>query len=235
MNTIKRSILVFLYISAVLFIYLSRNKISNTDEEGCTYLTHLKIPATTTQVIVVRSPGGIKAQLTACEWNNKWRASLFNHSVPAVLGKNGLAVPEEKKEGDLKTPAGLYPIQWTFGTQPLTLQMDYRYITLEDKFIDDPKHPHYNTWITGHTSATSYESMAIPLYKMGAVINYNMNPIVAGAGSALFIHLWRSENQGTAGCVALSEPNLLQLLHWLEKKKNPYIYITSSTKLVQAE
>ena len=70
--------------------------------------------------------------------------------------------------------------------------------------------------------------MAIPLYKMGAVINYNMNPIVTGAGSDIFIHLWRSANQGTAGCVALSEHHLLQQLHWLNKKNNPYIYITSS-------
>ena len=104
-------------------------------------------------MIVVQSQGGIEAGVTACEWNNKWSASLFTQSVTAVIGKNGLASPGEKKEGDSKTPAGLYPIQWTFGTEPLALNMDYRYIAAEDKFIDDPQHSHYNTWITGQTSA----------------------------------------------------------------------------------
>jgi L,D-peptidoglycan transpeptidase YkuD (ErfK/YbiS/YcfS/YnhG family) len=65
--------------------------------------------------------------------------------------------------------------------------------------------------------------MAIPFCKMGAIINYNMNPIVAGAGSVLFIHLWRSAHQETVGYVAMNEHHLLQLLNWLKKKNNPYI------------
>jgi len=103
--------------------------------------------------------------------------------------------------------------------------MDYKYITSDDKFVDDPKHKEYNTWITGPTSAQSYEPMRIPLYKLGAVVNYNMDPIVPGAGSAIFLHLWRSANQGTAGCIAMSEEHLVHLLQWFDKAQHPSIYI----------
>ena len=131
-----------------------------------------------------------------------------------------------KKEGDLKTPTGLYRIEWTFGTEPLALKMDFKYITAEDKFIDDPKHKDYNTWVNGTTDALSFETMTHPLYKMGAIINYNMQPIIPGAGSAIFLHIWRSEQEGTAGCVALSEKHLLQVLRWLDKTQHPFIFIT---------
>ena len=48
---------------------------------------------------------------------------------------------------------------------------------------------------------------------------------IPGAGSAIFMHIWRSDHEGTAGCIAMSEKHLLQVLHWLDKKQNPYIYI----------
>ena len=50
------------------------------------------------------------------------------------------------------------------------------------------------------------------LYKYGAVINYNTNPIIKGKGSAIFLHIWRNENEVTAGCVATSEKNLLTFI-----------------------
>jgi L,D-peptidoglycan transpeptidase YkuD (ErfK/YbiS/YcfS/YnhG family) len=196
------------------------------NEDLCQHLTTVTIPSSTQQVIFVQSQQGVKAKITACEWNKQWHTALFTRPIAAVIGKNGLAALGTKKEGDLKTPEGLYPIEWTFGTTPLALKMDFRYITDEDKFIDDPKNKDYNTWIHGTTSAQSYEPMRIPLYKLGAVVNYNMNPIMSGAGSAIFLHLWRSADQGTAGCIAMSEEHLLSLLLWLDKKQHPYIYIS---------
>jgi len=146
-------------------------------------------------------------------------------SFRAVIGKKGLASIGKKKEGDLKTPAGLYPIGVAFGTRPLALKMDYKYITAEDKFIDDVTSKQYNTWVSGSTNAKSYESMFIEPYAFGAVINYNRNPTIAAAGSAIFIHLWRSPSSPTAGCIALEKKHLLRLLHWLDKKQHPYILI----------
>lgn len=127
----------------------------------------------------------------------------------------------------MRTPAGLYPVGDAFGSEPLALKMDFKYITADDKFIDDVSHSGYNTWVKGNTNAKSYESMLIDVYRIGAVVNYNMNPVIPGAGSAIFIHLWRSIHSGTHGCIAMEESHLLKLLHWLDKEKHPYIFISS--------
>lgn len=229
MSLAKKILLVLLGHSITPMIYFTLVQSPKVDRDACSELTVVPNSINTKQVMIVESQGGIAARISLCEWDNRWKSSFMNHSISAVLGKNGLAALGKKREGDGKTPSGLYPIEWTFGTEPLALKMDFRYISSEDKFIDDPQHSLYNTWVNGATTATSYELMSIPVYRMGAVVNYNMNPIVPGEGSAIFIHLWQSAQQGTAGCIAMNEPDLLQLLHWLDKKKNPYIYIRGTT------
>ncbi|KTD36513.1 hypothetical protein Lnau_1497 [Legionella nautarum] len=184
-----------------------------------------KILAHSSQIVVVKSLGGMKANITLCQKQGTIWQSMFSSPFNAVIGKNGLASPGKKKEGDLKTPAGLYPIGEAFGTQPLALKMDYKYITADDKFIDDVNNKQYNSWVNGSTNAKSYESMLIEPYTFGAVVNYNMNPTIAGAGSAIFIHLWRSPNSSTNGCIALDKKQLLMMLHWLDKTQHPYIFI----------
>lgn len=179
------------------------------------------------QLLVVKSIGGIKVEITACQLQGKvWQRAVTSEPFLGVIGKNGLASVGEKKEGDLKTPVGLFPLGEAFGSRPLALKMDYRYITREDKFIDDVTNIRYNTWVSGETDAKSYESMFIPEYKMGVVIHYNMNPIIPGSGSAIFMHLWQSSTTPTAGCVATDEKHLLALLHWLDKSQHPFIYIS---------
>lgn len=202
---------------------------ANKDKLACRILnTSTQVKKTlpySSQIIIVKSLGGIKANMTLCQrQKNLWKP-VFTPGFSVVLGKNGLALIGEKKEGDSKTPAGLYPIGEAFGTQPLALKMDYKYITADDKFIDDVNSKQYNTWVSGSTNAKSYESMLIQPYRYGAVINYNMNPTIAGNGSAIFIHLWRSPNSPTAGCIALEKKHLLMMLDWLDKRQHPYILV----------
>jgi len=111
-----------------------------------------------------------------------------------VVGKNGIAQPLEKKEGDGLTPAGIFPLGelfgWNSAADPVVqvFKSDYRYIVdardsdgmFLDKFIDDSNSAYYNSWVSGPTSATSYEEMRIDPYKYGLVVNYNMFPTVAG-------------------------------------------------------
>ncbi|CAM2761107.1 Uncharacterized protein conserved in bacteria [Legionella steigerwaltii] len=195
--------------------------------EPCAVVALKDVPESSSQVIVVHLIKGFEAEVTACKkQKHEWKQQF--DSFPAVVGKKGIAPIGKKQEGDMKTPAGLYPLGEAFGSKPLALKMDFKYITSDDKFIDDVSHKSYNTWVRGDTDAQSYESMLIDAYKMGVVINYNMNPVVPGAGSAIFIHLWRSINVGTYGCIAMDEPHLLRLLHWLDKKQQPFIYISNS-------
>ncbi len=207
---------------------LSKSIDQNKTEMGCQTLQNVKqaqpIPQSTSQIIIVNSTKGFLANITACQRSKDGWFPVFKH-IPGVIGEKGIAAIGTKREGDRKTPAGFYPFGEAFGTQPLALHMDYKYITNEDKFIDDMTSHYYNTWVNGPTDAKSYETMLIPPYKMGAVINYNINPTIPGAGSAIFMHIWLAPNKPTLGCVAMDEQSLSNLLHWLDKKQHPHIYI----------
>ena len=211
----------------ILALFLAMR--SNFGYANCNKINHLYLPATISQVIVVAATQS-QARLTRCQRSlTSWQQ--IGLTIPAVIGRHGVVLAKNKKEGDLKTPAGLYSIGETFGTQRMALKMDYKYITSRDKFIDDTHSQQYNMWVTGDTSAKSFEVMQIPSYKMGAVINYNVQPTKAGAGSAIFIHIWKSRITPTHGCIAVNEKNMLEILYWLDKEQYPAIYIYSLQKL----
>lgn len=216
---------VFVMLWSINFVLMAANRVSDACQILDASIDATKIDGLISQVIVVRSLGGIQATMTLCQRQGTAWHSVFRPSFRAVIGKHGMASIGKKKEGDLKTPAGLYPIGDAFGSQPLALHLNYKYITRDDKFIDDVTSKQYNTWVTGSTNAKSYESMLIKPYALGAVVNYNMNPIVAGAGSAIFIHIWRASNRPTAGCIAMDKSDILKMLHWLDKQQHPYILV----------
>ncbi len=182
------------------------------------------LPQSTAQIVIVKPVTKIEADIILCQRQEKhWEQVL--PAFRGVVGGAGVASIGEKREGDMKTPTGLYSLGDAFGWEPLALKMDYKYITVEDKYIDDVNSKDYNTWVTGKTEAKSYESMLIPVYKLGVVVNYNKEPVVPGAGSAIFMHIWKSATAPTAGCIATDEHHLLATLHWLDKKQHPFIFI----------
>lgn len=184
-----------------------------------------KFPENTSQLIIVTCDLSFKANLIACEKNHDIWKEVFKNKIKANIGRNGFVVSSQKREGDGKTPLGLYSIGNAFGTKEFKTRMNFRYITKEDKLIDDIDNPDYNRWVTGETAAKSYEAMLRPEYKLGFVINYNMHPIVSGAGSAIFAHIWEAEYKATRGCIAMNEDNMVKLISWLDKNKHPMIYI----------
>ncbi len=145
--------------------------------------------------------------------------------LPAAIGYKGFAALDRKVEGDKKTPSGLFAIDSAFGYSPtLVAKMPYRTCTPEDKFVDDPDSPQYNTWVHGDIQAKSFETMrrSDPLYELGLIIRYNMDPIIKGKGSAIFFHVWSHPQATTAGCVALSLKDLIAVIRWLDPAKHPY-------------
>ncbi|PKN51970.1 MAG: hypothetical protein CVU55_09500 [Deltaproteobacteria bacterium HGW-Deltaproteobacteria-13] len=145
----------------------------------------------------------------------------------AVIGRNGFAQEGEKKEGDGKTPSGIYPLETTFGYNAvIETKMPYRQASADDIWVDDPGADDYNRWVKKQeTSASSYEIMKRDdnLYKYGIVIEYNTAPVIKGNGSAIFLHIWKCEGIPTAGCVAVSEENILKILNWLDPAASPLI------------
>jgi L,D-peptidoglycan transpeptidase YkuD (ErfK/YbiS/YcfS/YnhG family) len=165
----------------------------------------------------------------------------------AVCGQNGMAwglgiypaSPAEqpqpaKQEGDRKSPAGIFSLGISMGYAPqlaVNSRLLYQQLTATMQGVDDTRSRHYNHIIdhsqlpqTEKADWNSHEVMrrADDLYKWLIVINHNPNNI-PGSGSLIFMHIWKNENSGTAGCTALSEGSLLEILSWLDPAKDPVL------------
>lgn len=181
-----------------------------------------------TQVLVVYPSSSNKIRGTLNAWQKSDKTWQKVYSMPIVLGRNGIAPKDAKQEGDGFTPWGVYPIITAFGyADHIKTGLKYRQATQNDFWIDDINSPQYNQWVIGTPQANSFEEMRRKdnLYSLGAVIEYNTNPIIPGKGSAIFLHIWRSYYKPTAGCVGLSQRNMRKLLKFLDVTDNPVIIL----------
>jgi len=65
-------------------------------------------------------------------------------------------------------------------------------------------------------------------YRWGIIVDHNgiaessSSPkIVSGAGSCIFLHIWKGLGHGTAGCTAMAARDIETLLGWLDPADNP--------------
>lgn len=188
------------------------------------------------QIIVVSNEKESQSKATVEAYektSNGWIKSL--PPMSAVIGKNGFS--QMKREGDLKAPAGIFRIGTAFGMPdtPSITMLPYKSTTINDYWVDDVWSPDYNKWVrySGDPYAKwkSFEKLRITRYKFAFVIEYNMNPIIRGNGSAIFFHIWKGSNISTSGCTAVSETNILKLLSWLKPDKNPIIIQGTKTMI----
>lgn len=137
-----------------------------------------------------------------------------------AIGWGGIS--HKKEEGDGVTPAGNFNLRQVFYRadrvrEPRTI-LPVSNIGQMDGWSDYPQDPHYNHHIT-LPSVTKHEKLwrEDNIYDIIAVIGYNDNPVVSGAGSAIFMHLANIDYTSTQGCVAFSKADLLQILEgWTE-------------------
>jgi len=149
------------------------------------------------------------------------------------IGEMGFAAVDEKREGDGKSPTGVFALGLAFGYNPFVeTKMSYRQATDDDFWVDDADSEDYNRWVKGEPNAVSWEKMKRDddQYKYGVVIEYNMDPVVKGKGSAIFLHVW-NDGDSTLGCVAMSEEMILKILAWLDPAKKPLIIMGTESEL----
>ena len=137
--------------------------------------------------------------------------------APCRLGAGGVVAASEKREGDGASPAGVWPVRRVFYrpdkvAKPLT-QLEVIPLDPQMGWCDAPDHAHYNKLVR-LPFAASHEKMwrSDELYNIVVELGYNDAPAVAGKGSAIFLHVWRSQDTPTRGCVATDQR---QLLLWL--------------------
>ena len=134
-----------------------------------------------------------------------------------TIGRAGLAEAWKKREGDLKTPRGQFAMRGCYyrpdRLSPPATGLKLIPLTPADGWCDDPAHPLYNQPVKLPFSA-SHEKLwrEDGVYDLIIPLGYNDDPIVAGAGSAIFMHIMREDGVGTEGCVALKREDLLALL-----------------------
>ncbi len=232
MKTIKSSRIYLLLI--VLFVILSlsaclfRPSASKLNPDALFSSLENKIGKSYQVILVTTSKSFFFSEqkvYTMEKINNQWK-SVFE-PFDAVIGKNGFAELGEKREGDGKTPSGIYPLKITFGyDESIKTKMPYRQALAGDLWVDDVNADDYNRWVKKEkTQAKSYEKMKRDdnFYKYGIVIEYNTKPVIKGYGSAIFFHVWGGENITTEGCVAVSEESIIKILEWLDPKAEPLI------------
>jgi L,D-peptidoglycan transpeptidase YkuD (ErfK/YbiS/YcfS/YnhG family) len=173
--------------------------------------------------------------------------------ISIVVGRNGLAwgigvVPTDdaqvrsasdpvKREGDGRAPAGVFALGTAFGyaSEPLQgLKMPYLNLTPSIECVDDPGSKHYNRIVDRSVVAPDWNSSehmrnAGESYRWGVVVDHNgtvpgdTNSPEPGGGSCVFLHIWHSHDQGTAGCTAMSQTELETLLTWLDLARQPLL------------
>ncbi|HTD50163.1 MAG TPA: L,D-transpeptidase family protein, partial [Acidimicrobiia bacterium] len=186
------------------------------------------------QAIVVAADGDgtSTATVTAYERDAGTWKQIFGPWA-ADIGRNGVAPIGAKREGDGRTPSGVFGFDFMFGVDPDPgVRYPYRHVGGSNiVWDDDPTSPNYNEWIDTNTAPAGVapEPMDnVPSYLYGAVIAYN-DARTPGLGSAIFLHV--SHASSTAGCVALPIDELLELLRWLDPHRSPRIAIGTAATL----
>jgi len=163
-----------------------------------------------------------QAELTAYRRvDGRWRR-VFGPWT-AWIGRNGMAPPGAKREGDGRTPSGTFGFGFFFGVDPDPgVLFPYRRIHAYDFWDDDPASPRYNLWVDADRASPGAdpEPMDVSAYDYGAVIAYN-TARTHGLGSAIFLHI--NIGTPTAGCVTLPVGELLEILRWLNPAGSPRI------------
>ncbi|WP_374439972.1 L,D-transpeptidase [Stella sp.] len=132
-----------------------------------------------------------------------------------AIGRGGIRT--DKREGDGATPVGRFPLRRLLYRpdrlpRPAT-GLPVVAIGRDDGWCDDPGHADYNCPIRlPHPARHERLWRDDPLYDLVVVIGHNDMPVVAGAGSAVFVHVARDGYAPTEGCVALTAADLLHLL-----------------------
>ncbi len=171
----------------------------------------------------------------------KFSWKLIAEKIPVVIGKRGLGwgsglidfpkvTGPNKKEGDGKSPAGLFKLSSAFGYLPRDsvrwIKLPYLQSTESVECVDDSISNYYNKLVDTNTTKKdwkSFERMKLRsnLYKYGIFIEHNSHPVVKGGGSCIFFHIWSENKTPSTGCTTLSENKLIELLKWLSPGKNP--------------
>ena len=198
------------------------------------------------QIVLVTTPSWNAPQGRLQRWERASAQSPWTQAgekIRVVVGRNGLAwgrglLPlaadhrpgPRKREGDGRSPAGIFALPEAFGFAPRSeacrfVRLPYRQLTPDTECIDDALSRSYNRMVQGGQRdwSSSEKMRQVALYRWGAWVSHNDAPPQGGAGSCIFLHIWKDARSGTAGCTAMPEADLKALLAWLDPAASPVL------------
>lgn len=205
------------------------------------------IPSSSRQMIFVvtksvEASKGFLLRFERADAKTEWKKT--GDQIPVVLGRNGLGLGRGlhssgsmdipvKKEGDGKSPAGVFTLSSAFGYSPVekmgNLKIPYIYVTDMLECVDDVNSKFYNSLVNRNKVEKvdwhSSEKMLMSgiWYELGVVVDHNKNPVQRGAGSCIFLHNWAGPEDSTSGCTAMAPSAMKKIVYWLDSSKKPIL------------
>lgn len=205
------------------------------------------VPPTSRQLILVLAESfdattGTLSRFERTPAGTSWAA--VGEPAPIALGRNGLGLGAGlddidpgsmpvKREGDGKSPAGVFRLSSAFGyasaSEIGSLNIPYTPVTDRLECVDDVESEHYNRIIDRDAVAVvdwqSSEQMLMPgiWYEKGIVVEHNSNPVRPGAGSCIFLHNWAGPEDTTAGCTSMAPATMSEIVRWIDSSADPIL------------
>ena len=152
---------------------------------------------------------------------NKETLKYKNFCFKCVIGKKGLAL--NKKEGDKKTPKGLFGIDKLFFRKDRIKKVKTKLKSIPIRrnmgWCDDTTNARKYNRLIKVSKKVKYEKMyrSDSSYDLVIPINYNFLKPQLNKGSAIFLHVTKNYKP-TAGCIAISKNDFLILLRLINKQ-----------------
>ena len=161
-------------------------------------------------LVIAESYGRSDAELVRCARSND--GYRLEWSRRGGVGWAGIAPYGAKREGDGRSPSGVFALDRPFGVADPGSSIGYLQLTPTSCWDSTVGSPRYNTYRDDASCGADDEHMwdwSGYQYAEGMVIGYNTAPVVPGAGSAIFLHVG---GPGTGGCVASDRATVEELI-----------------------
>lgn len=204
------------------------------------------------QLVLVTTPDwdAANGSLSTYKWTRSgWKPTGL--SFPVSIGRSGSAWGSGlhsaqpgpvKKEGDGRSPAGVFRLGTAFGYAG-NAATEMPYLAMRDSHycVDVVGSPLYNQIVDTRTvGASAVAGSTEPMrrdihaggdqrYKLGLVIEHNAAN-VPGAGSCIFAHVWKAPGEPTSGCTAMNESSMRKLLGRLQPRRHPVFVLLPASE-----
>jgi L,D-peptidoglycan transpeptidase YkuD (ErfK/YbiS/YcfS/YnhG family)/predicted deacylase len=144
--------------------------------------------------------------------------------VPCTIGAEGLVQASFKREGDKRTPVGVFPLRYGFfdleALPDFPRDLAFPFVPLSSGMIWEEEGANYNRLVFSREDERHAERLNRPRigHPFDVIVPIGFNDAVpeTGRGSALFIHIAEEDMGGTAGCIGVPREHMLELVRRLE-------------------